>query len=739
MAHSRLLPLALATAALAVHTASAQEATAASAAAICSSAAFQALVGVRLGDSPIFVRALVQDADVCIEYQLDAAVATDATWFAVGPSRGSSMVSSPAANVLLFLKDAGVPESYVLGGYTSSDVTPESRTPSSALALGPSSASDMSFSFQRPLAAVTAADVALPASGSTEFIWAYGTSWPITGHRSGTAGAATFDVAAASAGPNAVASTTISASSASATWCDDKNCPGIVGGIAFAAMALGGLLLTYGLRTTPVGTLLLHRTVLSPPVKHTTNARVALPHTALWQTFADLYVGEVLVGLLFVAAVVVLSALLSDEADYIVSGHVAVLVLMFLLLPVARLPVWAALFNSSFERMVKFHRWLGLVLNIVLIVHVVQASDVVDVLSDVQYGEVTPLYGFVALVSFLLMLVLALEPVRRLCFEVFYLTHRVLSIVGLVFSILHAPKLIGLALCVPLGVYALGVLYRWASAFTGSYKALASVHVSSGSTTLVLEPTTKTGKMAMHSKPGAYFLVRLPAVSAIQWHPFSSIVTPDGKSLGFCLKAMGHGSFTHKALETAQTQQTFAVNLCGPFGNLSVNVEQYSAVVLVAGGVGITPMMSLINQTRLFPKSTSDLDKAPKTADWYVLWSVREPEDILMMEQFLPTHAQLDYFAQVSIQDPNHAPAPMTIKWMIHVSKATVDGTVTRANGETLPYRSGKPILDELINNSRFNGRKVAVVACGPPTMTVEAQALARSCSFDFHKEVFNW
>uniref|UniRef100_H3GS19 DOMON domain-containing protein n=1 Tax=Phytophthora ramorum TaxID=164328 RepID=H3GS19_PHYRM len=545
---------------------------------ICSSTAFQALSGTRLGDSPIFVRALVQGDEVCIEYQLDASVASDATWFGVGPSRDSNMVSSPATNVMMFFKDAGVPTSYLLGGYVNSDVTAGSDQ--SAFVVGETSTTSMSFSYQRTLAAATTSEVALSASGATDFIWAYGTSWPISTHRSGTNGAATFNVAAASAGSSAGATSTTVGSSTSTPWCDDKNCPGIVGGIAFAVMAVCGLLLTAALKTSPVGKLLLHRTVAPPPVKLTTNAPVAKPHTMFMQTLADLHLGELLVMLIFVAAVVVLIALLSDEDNYVVSGQVSLLILMFLILPVSRLPVWSVLFGSSFERI---------------------------------------------------------------------------------------------------------------------------------------------------------------------WHPFSSIVTPDGKSLGFCIKAMGNGSFTRKLMEKAGTQYELTANLCGPFGKMSLNVDRYDAVVLVAGGVGITPMMSLINQTRLFPNAASDSDKTPKAADWYVIWSVREPEDILMMEQFLPTHAQLDYAARASIQDPNmailgnNAPAPVNINWMFHVSNARSDGVVTRANGETLSYRGGQPVLDEVINTSRFNGRKVTVVACGPPTMTVEAQSLARNCNFDFHKEVFNW
>ncbi|GMF22733.1 unnamed protein product [Phytophthora lilii] len=709
---------------------------------ICSSAAFQALTGTRLGNSPIFMRALVQGDEVCIEYQLSSSVASDATWFGVGPSRGSSMVSSPAANVMMFFKDSGKPTPYLLGGYVSSEVTEQSDQ--TAFVVGDTSTSSMSFSFQRTLAGASSSEVAISATDATDFIWAYGTSWPISAHKSGTNGAATFNIAAAATatGSNAGASTTVSAST---PWCNDKNCPGIVGGIAFAVMAVCGLLLTAALKTSPVGKLLLHRTVAPPPVKMTTNAPVAKPHTMFMQTLADLHLGELLVMLIFVAAVVVLIALLNDEKNYVVSGQVSLLILMFLILPVARLPVWSVLFGSSFERIVKFHRWLGLIMNVAVIVHVVQASKVVDLTLSDKYGEVTPVYGFVAFVCFIAMLFLSIEYIRRMFFEVFYFSHRVLSIVGFVFTILHAPKFIGLALCVPLGLYALGLLYRWSSAFTGSYKATASVHSGSNSTTLVLASTPKTGKMAMNVNPGSYFLVRLPAISATQWHPFSSIVTPDGNSLGFCIKAMGNGSFTRKLLEKVGTQYELTANLCGPFGKMSLNVDRYDAVVLVAGGVGITPMMSLINQTRLFPSATNDSDKAPKAADWYVLWSVREPEDILMMEQFLPTHAQLDYAARASIQDPNMAilgnaaPAPININWMFHVSNARSDGMVTRANGETLSYRGGQPILDELINTSRFNGRKVTVVACGPPTMTVEAQALARNCNFDFHKEVFNW
>ncbi|GLD95450.1 hypothetical protein PINS_up004095 [Pythium insidiosum] len=405
------------------------QSSASSSAPVCASAAFQALTPSRLGASPLLVRSLVQGDQICIEFSADAAgTASSAGWIAVGLSRSASMVNSPESNVMLLQRSVGRPESFVISSYSSSGVVKEPdqsfftvHESSAATSSGP-----LRFSYQRSLAGGSQYDVPIRTDGgSVDVIWAFGTSWPISGHRSGTRGTETYNFA-----------TGVSAASAS-EYCEEHNCPAIIGAVAFGAMLVGGVVVSLLLRRTGVGHVLLQKTLVGPPVKQTTNAPIASPVVMVLQNLADLKLGEVLVMLAFVCAIVVLVAMSSGASQQTVSGRVTLLLFMFLLLPVSRGHFIEYIFRSSFDRVIKFHRWLGMALSVATLVHFLQATQVVSVTSTTKYGRATPLFGFIAFVSFMTMAATANEVVRRKLFELFYVTHCVLSVVGIVFTILH--------------------------------------------------------------------------------------------------------------------------------------------------------------------------------------------------------------------------------------------------------------------------------------------------------------
>ncbi|GAB9473180.1 Transmembrane protein [Globisporangium polare] len=869
---------------------------------ICASAEFSLLPPEPFGSSPLTAKTLIKGDQVCLEFALSSAVPYDAEWVAVGLSRAGKMVSSPITNVMVFQIYMGSLEAYELGGYYPSAVVRASNQ--SGFIVSAVSVSARSFQYQRALRAATATDVRIDLKKSMNFIWAYGTSWPITGHKPGTKGSVkyrfrpevvtpapvlpvltappatappttappptdppatapppteppvtpteapettpppdatapatmevpvnpgetsaqpslpvfapinadadanasldtnssastpepiatvvttineTFTVQPTTSKPNVTGDATLSSDDnqgpifrISGPFCGDgSNCPAVVGGTTFLFVSLCGLLTTWALYGTSVGRLLLHHTLVGPPVKSTTTSRCSInPWTMLMQTLADLKVGEALVVLTFLGAVasLVVLNLNAQESAQVITGQVALLTLMFLLLPVSRIPMWSIFFGSSFERIVKFHRWLGVAMTVAVIVHLVQVLQVTSVLHSEKFGEVVPLYGFIACVSFLSMAPLANEFIRRKAYELFYISHRVLAPVGLVFTILHAPTMVGLALAVPLGLYVLGLLIQWTLSAASTFQANISSVNHHQTATLILRQNIQTEKLALLTGPGSFFWVKLPSVSRTQWHPFSAIVTANGKSVGFCVKAMGEGTFTRKLVDEALKKHVVPVSLCGPFGKLSLDVDRYDVVLVVAGGVGITPMVSLINQKRLrITESGGKKSKSQekKQQEWLVVWSVQSSDHLLMIDDFMPSQQQeasasTDTSSSSSnIHDSERPPIEpgeitvvaadtttpeprpeeaLQVSWAFHVSTAKSDGYLTRQSGEKLVYKAGRPLLSQVISNSEGSrlkaGGRVAVLACGPPAMTTEAQALARACHFDFHKEVFSW
>lgn len=93
----------------------------------------------------------------------------------------------------------------------------------------------------------------------------------------------------------------------------------------------------------------------------------------------------------------------------------------------------------------------------------------------------------------------------------------------------------------------------------------------------------------MGARAGQFFLWRFMTWKLMwQSHPFSLSAAPDGRSLRITIKNLG--DFTSRIGEIAPGTRVIGV---GPFGLFVDAVRQRDRVVLIAGGVGITPIRAL--------------------------------------------------------------------------------------------------------------------------------------------------
>jgi len=94
----------------------------------------------------------------------------------------------------------------------------------------------------------------------------------------------------------------------------------------------------------------------------------------------------------------------------------------------------------------------------------------------------------------------------------------------------------------------------------------------------------------LHARAGQFFVWRF--LGRRRWwsaHPFSLSRAPDGRSLRITVKALG--DFTRRIGEITPGTRVLAE---GPFGVFTADARRRHKVLLVAGGIGITPIRALM-------------------------------------------------------------------------------------------------------------------------------------------------
>lgn len=93
------------------------------------------------------------------------------------------------------------------------------------------------------------------------------------------------------------------------------------------------------------------------------------------------------------------------------------------------------------------------------------------------------------------------------------------------------------------------------------------------------------------ARPGQFFLWRFLSQRGRWWeaHPFSLSAAPDGESLRITVK--NSGDFTSRIADVVPGTAVVAE---GPFGAFTDGVRRGDRTVLIAGGIGITPVRALI-------------------------------------------------------------------------------------------------------------------------------------------------
>jgi predicted ferric reductase len=299
-----------------------------------------------------------------------------------------------------------------------------------------------------------------------------------------------------------------------------------------------------------------------------------------------------------------------------ITGLLGAYLALLQVLLLARLP-WVERI-SGFDRLTRWHRWNGHAVLYLVLAHVVFSVYGYALLDNLGKGvsiwqEIRTMLGggiypgmITATIGTALLVVVTLSSIvivkKRLRYEWWYAVH-LTAYASIALGWFHqVPTGNELVLDKTAAAYwnslyvvtlVLLVVWRVLVPAANTFRfGLRVADVSPEGPDVVSVRLTGRRLQKLHARPGQFFLWRFLARD--RWwtaHPFSLSAAPDGRSLRITVKALGD----HTAKMGTLRPGTRVVAE-GPFGVFTARAARRPTILLVAGGIGITPVRALVEE-----------------------------------------------------------------------------------------------------------------------------------------------
>ncbi|CAG8521182.1 11125_t:CDS:2, partial [Cetraspora pellucida] len=426
----------------------------------------------------------------------------------------------------------------------------------------------------------------------------------------------------------------------------------------------------------------------------------------------DMSIGEIIIFCLYISINIIflvipfggsgIPSTINIRAAYVALGNAA-----FIYPLATRNSIFLKLIGVPFERMIRFHRWVGRTIFFLLSFHASYQIQFYGSLNRILLaGDNVTLYGFLAYVSLFIIMIMSHSLFRRFFFEVFYWSH-FFFIFFFIFGCLHQPQFIVFTIY-GFVLYIIDRIIRFVSGFN-------SVEIVS-----IEALSANVSRIAFYFKPyyeaGQYMFVNFPnlntPVSLITWHPVSFSSAPGVDDINHdTIHMKVQGSFTRRLFAKSQEGGMHNVHLKmkidGPYGRPSLDFSSYRTVMLVAGGIGITPMISILKD--LVDRQISNMPIM--TQSIYFLWTVPDTDSYSWFGNEL-----------TEIQD--------RLTKRLPESKYQFDLKIFLTRSTTTPssvFFQGRPNFMTMMKDLKeYHGSgDIAVGVCGPPSMLKEVRSAA--------------
>ncbi|CAB1325343.1 unnamed protein product [Coregonus sp. 'balchen'] len=433
--------------------------------------------------------------------------------------------------------------------------------------------------------------------------------------------------------------------------------------------------------------------------------------------------------------------------------------------------------RKQLDKNISFHKLVAYMIGLMTAVHTI--AHLLNTPTLLVFTSIAGITGVIITLSLILMITSSMEVIRRSYFEVFWFTHH-LFIVFFAGLVIHGAGRIvrsqtttdpphnttfckdrtddwGMIPECPIPQFAGGFPQTWmwvigpmvlyvCERLLRFVRYMQSVKYRK----IVIRPSKvlelQLVKNGFKMDVGQYVFLNCPAISQLEWHPFTMTSAPEEDFFSVHIRSVG--DWTQKLISIVEQLPEGAegpkMGVDGPFGTASEDVFDYEVAMLVGAGIGVTPFASILKSIWYKFK---DSNPKLRTRKIYFYWLCRETHafewfaDLLqVLEREMEERGMgdfLTYKLYLTGWDQSHA-----THVMVHADEDTdvVTGLKQKTN-------YGRPNWDKEFEQVRKENPTsvVGTFLCGPAVL---ATVLSKKCvkytdvdprktKFYFNKENF--
>ncbi|CAK7273668.1 hypothetical protein SEPCBS57363_005767 [Sporothrix epigloea] len=436
------------------------------------------------------------------------------------------------------------------------------------------------------------------------------------------------------------------------------------------------------------------------------------------------------------------------------SGALSIINMVPLFLLAGRNNPLIPLLRIPFDTLNLLHRWLGRIVVLEALMHtlafllMVATTKGWSAAFETIISHQHLMFGFIATITFLVIGLLSISPLRHALYETFKIVHVIAAAVAIM-GVWYHLKLLKL----PQIVYLYSVVALWAIDRLVRVLRVIYHNMGHGGTKTLVEAlpgnacrVTVTMARGWHFKPGQHAYLYFPSIGFWQSHPFSvawsgEIDSPDSDkldlkqrdvlathktSMSFVIRGRTGvtAKLNKKAVESTNGRYITSCLVEGPYGGL-YQMHSYGTVMLFAGGVGVTQAVPHLRD--LVAGYANGTVAARKVV---LVWIIKSPEHLEWIRPWMTEILAMEKRREV-------------LRIMLFISRPRSAKEV-HSPSATVQMFPGRPNIDTLLGIEMENQvGTLGVTVCGPGALSDEVRRAVRQRqyqgSIEFVEEAFSW